>query len=287
MQRRDSAAEKWDTDSAASGQPWKGRRTAFRVVATLVALWLLAMNVFGLTEIVLMWLPVETLASMFDESASEISIHRAHFMAIGIVSWAAVISMLVQLRKPERRVAPMLLLAAIALGAAVVYGLSGTLNEWLIEEIAFLVVPVALVVSLHPSRAGLFARPSFDRLLAGAATLASVPWMVFIVENAWSQFTNAASDSHAAMEHWAVAALMGIVIVVAAFLGSSDHSGWRLTGWIAVGGSVIFGIHSLVFPGLASALATIWAVAAILWGVVFGAMLIRRARADATPAAVG
>lgn len=285
MQRHDSAMAGSDTTTT-TPQPSTGRTIAFRVVAILVSLWLLAMNVFGLMEVVLMWLPAETLASMLDESASELSIHRAHFMAIGILSWAAVLSMLVQLRKPERRVAPMLLLVAIALGAAVVYGLSGTLNAWLIEEIAFLVAPVALVVLLHPSRAELLAKPSFRRPLAGAATLASVPWMVFIVENARSQFTNAAGDSHAAVEHWATAALMGVVIVAAAFLGSSDHSGWRLTGGLAVGGSVVFGVHSLVYAGLASALPAVWAVAAILWGIAFGAMLVRRARADATPTAV-
>lgn len=81
----------------------KRRRIAFRVVATLVAIFILVQEIFGLMEIVLMWLPGDTLSSMFDDEFSEISSHRAHFMAIGITSWAVVLSMLVQLRKPDRR----------------------------------------------------------------------------------------------------------------------------------------------------------------------------------------
>lgn len=262
--------------AGAPGQVSKRRRIAFRVVAAVVALWLLAMGIFGLTEVVLMWLPAETLAALPGAEEVSFPLHRAHFMAIGIISWAVVLSMLVQLRKPERRVAPMVLLAAAVLGGTLFQGLSVTLSEWLTGEIAVKLVPVALVVVLHPSRDRLFSKPGFDRPLAGLAALAAAPWLVYIVENAWTQFTNAAGDSHAEMGHWATAALMGTVIVVAAFLGSSDHTGWRLTGWIAVGGSVIFGVHSLAFPGLASALPAFWAGAAILWGIGFGAMMIRR-----------
>lgn len=264
-----------DLATTAEG-PSKRRRIAFGVVATLVALFILAQQIFGLMELVFMWFPAETVAEMFEEETSFIVLHRAHFMAIGVVAWAVVSSMLVQLRKPERRVAPMVLVVAIAIGATVVYGLSGTLNEWLIEEIAVVVVPISLVVFLHPSRDRLFSRPGFDRPLAGFAALAAAPWLVYIVDNAWTQVTNAAGDTHAEMEHWATAALMGIVIVVAAFLGSSDHPGRGLTAGIAVGGSVIFGVHSMVFPGLASSLPMFWAVLAILWGIGFGAMMIRR-----------
>lgn len=268
--------------ATATDQPSKKRRIAFRVVATLVALFILAQQIFGLMELVVMWFPAEAVAGMFEEEVSFIVLHRAHFMAIGIVAWAVVLSMLAQLRKPERRVAPMLLLAAVALGATFVYGLNGTLFEWLIEEIAVVVIPISLVVLLHPSRDRLFSRPAFDGPLVGLALLAAVPWLVYIVDNAWTQFANAAGDSHAEMEHWATAALMGIVIVVAAFLGSSDHPGRGLTAWIAVGGSVIFGVHSLAFSGLASALPAFWAVAAILWGIGYGAMNVRRSRTGAT-----
>lgn len=259
-------------------QASRGRMIAYRVVTALVALWLLALNLLALMELVLEWLPEDTLSSMFDDEFAVI--HRTHYMAIGIIAWALVISILVQLRKPERRIAPMLLVAGAAIGGTIVYGLSGTLGEWLTEEIAMVLVPVALVLILHPYKDRLFSVPSFDRLMAGMAALATIPWLVFIVDNAWNQFQNLSGDPHAEMEHWATAALLGIVISLAAFLGASDKPGWRLTGWIAAGGSAIFGVHALVFPDLPSALPPFWAVLAIVWGIAFAVMIVRRSGAD-------
>lgn len=259
-------------ESVALDQFSRGRRVSFRVVAVLAALWLLALNFFGLTEIVLEWLPSDTLTSMLGDYTA---VHRVHYLAVGIISWAVVLSIFVQLRKPERRVAPALLLVATALGGAVVYGLSGTVQEWLTEEIMIVLIPIALVVLLHPARSRFLARLSFDRALAGMAAVATVPWLVFIVDNAWRQFSNLAGDPHAEMEHWATAALMGIVISAAAWLGASNHPGRKLTGWIAAVGSLLFGLHSLMFPGLASALPAFWGVTSILWAVGFGVLLAR------------
>lgn len=278
MQEQDSriAESNGPVDGVGESNP---RRIAFQVVVTLVALLILALNVFALMELVLMWLPAETVADVFEEETSFITLHRTHFMAIGVLAWAVVASIIVQLRRPRRRVAPMLLLMTAAVGGAIVYGLSGTLGEWLVEELALVVVPISLVVVLHPRRDRLFIRPRFDRSMLALAGLAALPWAVYVVDNAWAQFVNLAGDTHAEMEHWATAALMGIVILVAGVLGSSNHSGWRLTGWIAAGGSAVFGLHSFVFPGGASALPTIWAVLAVAWGVAFGGMIVRRSRA--------
>ncbi len=261
----------------------KAMRITSRVVIALVAVWLVPLWVFGMLELIFAWLPTETLAEILDGGESEASlfaIHRTHFMAIGILSWAVVLSILVQLRKPERRLAPMLLLVGAAIAGTIYFGLSGTLGEWLIEEIVFVLIPVGLAVLVHPARSQLFTKPTLDRSMAAMAGLASIPWLVFIVDNAWTQFQNVAGDTHAEMEHWGIAALMGTIIVLAAFLGSSDKAGWRLTGWIASGGSLVFGIHSLAFPGLASALPAFWAVGAIIWGIGFGAMIIRRGKKE-------
>lgn len=264
--------------AANAEQPSKARRITFRIAATIVALWLLTIGAFGLIELVAMWLPGETILEIVDGDPPNALIHRTHFLAIGIVAWTVVPSILVQLRRPERRVAPMLLLAVWALGSLLVYGLSGTVNEWLIEEVVFVAIPVGLVMWLHPKRDEFFERPVFDRPMAYLAGAAAIPWLVYAVDNAGLQLNNVAGDPHAAMEHWATAALMGIIISAAAFLGSSDHTGWRLPAWIAGGASVIFGVHSLVFPGLASALPTSWAIAAIVWGFVFGGAVLRRSR---------
>jgi hypothetical protein len=246
-------------------------------VAWVAALWLLALNVFGLLELVLMWMPADTLSSMFGDEFSEA--HRTHFLAIGVVAWAVTVSIVVQLRKPERRTAPMLWLVISALAGTIVFGLSGTFGEWLQEEVLFVLLPVGLVASLHPRRIELLRRPELNRSMGYLAAAASIPWLVYAVDNAGLQLANAVGDTHAEMEHWALAALLGIAISAAAFVGSTDHSGWRLPAWIATGASVIFGIHSLVFPGLASALPAFWAIAAIVWGIAFGTTIVRRSSA--------
>lgn len=280
MQRPEASTPSTDAphENAAFGgeSRSKARRIVFRIVASITALWLLALNIFGLVELVVMWLPGDTLSSMFGDEFSEI--HRAHFMIIGVTAWALVVSLVIQLRKPERRVAPMLWLVISAVAGTIVFGLSGTLGEWLREEILFVLLPIGMVASLHPKRGEFFGLPVFDRPMGYLAAAATIPWLVYVVDNAGLQLANAAGDAHAEMEHWALAALLGIMISAAAFLGSSDHRGWRLSAWIAVGATGIFGVHSLVFPGLASTLPPFWAILAVVWAVAFGVATVRRPR---------
>lgn len=275
-QRRETSAPELDVTRS----PSKGRRIAFRVLAVITGLWFLAYYLFGLTEVVLMWLPMDTLRSIIppdDQTIPDLAIHRAHFMSVGIMSWTVLLAVFSQWRKPQRRVAQMLQLVGIALGAALMYGLSGTLVESLIEE-GTVVVPVLALAALHPRFRDFFRVPTFDRPMLGMAAGAAVPWLVFAIDNAWLQLTNAAGDPHAEFEHWAVAALMAVTIVLCTLLGSSDHDGWRMPAWVAAGASLVYGVHSLVFPGLPSALPGFWAATAIVWALGFGALIVRRSR---------
>ena len=270
------------TGAAASGEGSRGRRIAFRVVSALTALLLLAVFSFALLEVVFMWLPAATLAEMFVEegqSATELEAHRSHFMSVGIVAWVVVPAVLVQLRKPAQRLAQLLQLVTLALAATVVYGLSGTLGEWLLEE-WLLLVPVLLVAVLHPRARALLRRPTFDRTMVSLAATAALPWAGSAIADARLQLANAAGDIHAELEHWATAALMAIAITACAFIGASDHDGWRLPAWTAAIGSIMYGAHSLAFPAPVSAAPTVWALAAVVWGVVFAVATVRRSRAQ-------
>lgn len=257
----------------------RGRSVAFRVLAVLTALWLLALSVFGLLELVLMWLPDETLVSILDDFTAEDLTHRTHFLSVGIVMWAAVLTAMVQLRKPARRVAALQLLVVIAVASTIVYALSGTLGEWLIEEVAMVLVPVLLLAGLHPRARNLISRPTFDHDMVRLAALAALPWGIYIIDHARLQLTSPAAGTHAELEHWATAALMAIVIVAGSLIGASDRDGWRLPAWIAAGGAVVLGVHSLAFPGLPSALATVWALLAVAWGGAYAIATVRRSRA--------
>jgi hypothetical protein len=262
---------------AREGGSSRARRIAFRVLAVLTSLLVTMLMIIAVTEVVLMWLPWDTLMSLIDDLPAGDEMHRGHFNIVGIVGWALVLGVVVQLRKPERRVAPILQAVGIVVTSAVVYGLSGTVGEWLAEEVTLL-VPVLLLAVLHPQARDLIRMPGMDRTMVGLVGVAAVPWLVFAVDHALLQWRNVAGDAHAALEHWATAALLGVVILWCGLLGSSDHPGWRLPAWIAALASIEYGLHSVVFPDVASAASTFWAVGAILWGAAFAVATFARSR---------
>ncbi|HZD21992.1 MAG TPA: hypothetical protein VE569_01090 [Acidimicrobiia bacterium] len=273
-----------DTQQAQTGaqvrEQSKGKRITFRVVSIMAGLFFVAWAIFGLTEVVLMWLPAETLASITGDPSSWFDLHRAHGMAIGIAAWSVVLPALAQWHKPKERVGSMLLLLVHGVAALVIFAFSGGLVESLTEEGVF-VVPIVLLAVFHPRARDLLTWPNFDRYMAIGAAAAAVPWAVYVVSNSAQQLANVTGDSHTEAEHWALAAVVGVIMMAAAFIGSSHKDGWRLPAWIAVGGSFLFGLHSLVFPGLASGLSGFWAVAAMIWAVVFAVLIVRRSREGA------
>lgn len=253
----------------------RGRRIAFRVWSVLVFLWFLVGAGIGTLELVVMWLPDETLTSMFDDPG--LPIHRTHFFIVGIIAWSFFLAIAVQLRKPARWVAPLLQLVVMAAGATVVYAFSGTLVEWILDE-GTVLAGVMVLALLHPRGRDLKKWPKLTRNMTMLAGIAAIPWAVYIVNNSRLQVFNVAGDTHAEMEHWSLAALLGVTMIACAVIGSTRHPGWRLPAWIAGAGSMLFGIHSLVFPGLASGLTGSWAVGAIVWGLGFVIVAEQRAR---------
>lgn len=248
----------------------------------LLALWMLAMGVFGLLEVVFMWLPIDTLADIVgeqDEAFADpgyIPRHRSHIMGLGLMAWAIVLSALVQLRRPARRVASMLMLTALAVTAFVVYAFNGTLGEWLLEEWSWVLPVLVLAAFLHPARHQLRTVPGVDRGQLALAMIAAVPWAFYALANARLQLV--ASGEHAVEEHWGSATMLAVVIAGGALIGSTNHPGWRLPAWIAAVASIMFGAHSLVFPGAPSGLPSVWAVGGVAWGVAFAVATVARSR---------
>jgi len=158
----------------------RARRIAFRTLAVLLSLWVLARAVFGLLEVGLMWLPYETLEPILEGdvgSAAEFEAHRSHFMSIGIVAWAVMLAVAAQIRRPDRREAQMVWAIVFAVSSAILYGLSGTTGTWLLEE-GTLLLPILALAMLHPRARNLYRLPTHDRHMLGLAALAAVPWLV-------------------------------------------------------------------------------------------------------------
>lgn len=274
-------------DPPPTGQANPTRRIAFRTLAVLTSLWVLARLAFDLLEAGLMWLPYETLEPILEgyfDSEAEFETHRSHLMSIGIVSWALVSAVVTQVRRPHRREAQMAWAVVIIVGGAVVFGLSVTPRQWLLQS-GTLLLPIVVLAILHPRARNLYRLPTHDRYMLGLAGLAAVPWLVFAVTQAQHQWRNLAGDSHAESQHWAAVALMALTIAAAAVIGSSDRPGWRLPAWFAAIATIIWAVHSLVFPAATSAATTSWAIAAIVWGIAFAATTLQRQRRQATTTA--
>ena len=196
-------------------------------------------------------------------------------MAVGILAWATVLPTLAQLRRPERRVGSMLLLVVLAVASLVVFGVTGTFGEWVVEEWTW-VVPVLLLAALHPSARDLARLPGHDSRQLALAGVAAVPWAWYTATMVGRQLT--AGDVHAAEEHWAIGAMLGVVVIAASLIGAGHRDGWRLPAGIAAVAWTMVGAHSLVFPDLESGLPAPWAVAAVVWGVAYAVASIARAR---------
>lgn len=89
LERGENEVDTQQISSETTGtESGKGRRIGFRIAVTVFGLWFLAIHIFGLTEIVLMWVPPEVLGGMVgdggnDMTVSEFEAHRSHFMIIG------------------------------------------------------------------------------------------------------------------------------------------------------------------------------------------------------------
>jgi hypothetical protein len=123
--------------------------TAFRVASWFVALAAVAVFIFGLLELVLMWLPDATLQSVFEEQGSEdldFLAFRVQFFAVAVAAWTVVLGLLAQLVRPARQVAGMAQAWGAAATMAAMLAAAGAFGL----EDAVVLLAVTVVLLLHP-----------------------------------------------------------------------------------------------------------------------------------------
>lgn len=250
----------------------KIRNIAFKGLAVLFSLFLLVAFNLLFIAIVIMWLPEATILSI--EGAPEPA-HRLHFMGITLFLWAMLVGTVLQLRRPQRRVAPMLMALAVPVALALGEVASGT---YTVAGTAPPLVALGLIALLHPKARDLVRVRRLDRVMSGLTVVALVPWLAFAAGQAQLQSLALPGDPHAEMGHWTWMVSLAILVVLWGLIGASDRSGWRLVAWAAGLASAIYGLQSLIFPGVASTAAAPWAVAAIAWAVAYLVATERRAR---------
>ena len=139
-----------------TGQPTRRQVSlGFRTAAWVTAVGAVAVFVFALLEVVLMWLPDATLLSVIEELTSADLVFRVQFFAVGVAAWTVVLGLVAQLVRPARHVA----------GIAQSWGAAAAMAAMLAVVGAFgavdvvILLGVTVVVALHPSRTQLLARP--------------------------------------------------------------------------------------------------------------------------------
>jgi hypothetical protein len=249
------------------------RRVAFRVLAALFFLLLLVPFGLELPLLLVWWLPdsaVLAIAPFFEPA--ELA-HRIHHMTLSVLAWATVLAVGVQLRRPERRVAPLLQALAFAVAITLVELGTGTFS---VDDSAPFLVPLLLLALLHPRARELVGVPRLDRAMTGLTAVAVIPWTVFAAGQAELQRLNVAGDPHAQLHHWNLMTAFAVLVVLWALIGSTDRPGWRLTAWIAGLASAVYGLQSLFFSDLASAAPAAGGIAALAWGVAYLVVAERR-----------
>ena len=255
---------------------WQGkiRKIIFYALAALLS----AFFLFGFWDlipgVVLGWLPDNVLISIHPDFERFVVPHRIHQMAMHAVLWGLVLGVVLQLYRPERRVAPLLQPLTVFLAFHIIELAIGEYGG----GFPFLDVLLVLFIFLHPRVRDLFRLPRLDWTMVGLTALAAIPWFVFALSQIELSRLNLPTDVHDHMEHWNRMAVFGILMVVWGLIGSTDLPGWRITAWTVAYGSVVYGLQSLVFPHQASAAPTVWAIAAAVWGVVYLVATERRAR---------
>lgn len=193
--------------------------------------------------------------------AGETGGHLIHDVAFAAMLLVAFLGVLIQLYRPDRRV-------AAAVGSLVVVALviaSTLLTEEFFAPVLVVLALVAVVV-LHPAGAiRSFRGVSLDRRVLALVGLAAIPAVVYAVGQVGLQ--TGVNDEHAMFGHYAGMAAYVIVVLALGLLGAATVGGSRFTLWAAGLLGAYLGVLSLVFTSEVSAATPVWAGLSVLWGV--------------------
>lgn len=191
--------------------------------------------------------------------------HPLHELAFVTMLWTVLVGLVVQIYKPEKRVAAIqqaLLVNVVITGANVLTG-------FFFPPALLLGGLVVTAFVLHPAGRGAFrvrtAGP-ISPLLVGMVVLAAIPLAVY----ATNQYAlQASGDIHAQLGHYADMTTYTGLILLLGLLAGVKPIGWRVPLWSAAGLAVILGFSSILYPTLPSSAGLLWGVLATLWGIGF------------------
>ena len=271
-------SEASDEDHDSAGILARVRSIAFRVLVVLFSLFLIAAFNLIFAFVILMLLPESALASIFGPGAdlSELA-HRIHMFTLSVFLWGMLIGTVLQLRRAEDKIGPMLMALAVPISlfigelAGGIYTVGGT---------APILLPLVVIALLHPKRGELFRIRRLNWPMVGLTVVVLGLLTPYASRHLQLQRMGIEGDLHGQAGHWSYMVSFVILIGLWALIGSTDRKGWMLPAIAASIASVILAIQSLLYPDYYSAVDAVMATAMILWAILFIAASVRRARTD-------
>lgn len=222
--------------------------------------------------------------------------HRMHSFAFSLVIWPAIVGLLLQLRSPRKHLAGQLMVLVPWVALLLAFALT---DFWAPLPIVAIIGGLTLLAALlHPAGRELVTSISLarvSRVMLALVIVAAVPLLAFAATQVGLQ-TGAIEptghdhgaagehqevhEAHVEHGHFAITVAFAFVVLGVGLVASLRQAGWWLPAWIAAGLAAFFGLASAAYPAAASTVDTLWAVAAIAWGVAFVGAAVRAESAD-------
>lgn len=239
---------------------------AFRSLAVLLGLAALVPG-FGLIDLVTPWIVRE------GGQVSDVGYGALAGILVGV-------GFLAQAGSPGRRIAAFQQVA-LTIPAYAVAGLLGRDRDFLPFTLV-LTAAVVLTGALHPARSRILTRGRLRPSLAVLALVAAGPLVLYALEMARNQRLNLPPvDAHDGLNQWAALAAAALALALVAGLASIGTEGFAIPGFCAAAAAVAWGVAAAIYPSNPGAEGRAWALAAIVWGVVFAGLTERERRRGA------
>jgi hypothetical protein len=234
------------------------RRVAFYVLAALFSLLLIVFS-----GVMIPLLPL-VIIGWFNPDL--FGIHQLHEMSNGAITWVVFAGVLLQLHRPERKVAAVQMANVAVLTAVIISLVAGTFFP---GALVFFLLTAA-VAWLHPRRQDMLRLGGIRHpALLALVAIAAVPVLLYAAAQISLQLGPAGADEHGEWGHYAVMAQVVVTVLLLGLLTSFGTTGWRIPAWATGFVAIVFGLTSVVFPGQSSSISLPWAIAAIVWGLAF------------------
>lgn len=189
-----------------------------------------------------------------------------------------------QVRHPELKTGPLQQIALVMLALAVAAVASGAYVG--VAAAAVLLVPLSVVVALHPVPRGVFRPPArLSPLLLLFALSALIPTAVYAwVMAAHGRANLPPEDSFAYVPtFWSAVVAMTVATILVALHTALRFEGWSISAVCVAAAAFLFGEASILNPDIPASAGRGWGLVAIFWGIAWTAITLKeRSRMPST-----